>query len=96
MENKKILIIYDNDYSTYRCEYIDSTIRAWDYKYNMPMYDGQSWAIVVADKKDIEFGVNILRSKIIEWCKDLIDEKIDMIMRAYGCHINDGELEEDE
>lgn len=76
---KKILIIYDKDSNRYELSYIDENIRAYSYEYNMPLYDGSRWAIVVAEKKSISYGVRLLRDKIIEVAKREINENIELI-----------------
>ncbi|WP_300924588.1 hypothetical protein [uncultured Clostridium sp.] len=76
---KKILIIYEPDVNKFELSYIDETIRAYSYEYNKPMYDGNRWAIVVAEEKSISYGVGLLKDKIIETAKREIDENIELI-----------------
>ena len=79
---KKILIIYNEERNLYELSWIEEGVRAYDYEYNLPMYDGYQWGIVVAEKKSIEYGVRVLRDKIIETAKHEIDQNIELIKKC--------------
>lgn len=77
--DRKILIIYEPSNKAFNAEFIDKNIRAFNYEFNQPMYDGDRWAIVVAEESSIKFGVNVLHKKIVDIAKQEIENNIELI-----------------
>ena len=77
---KKILIEFKETAFEACC--IGENVRAYNYPFNKPVFDGYTWGIVTDEVKSIPYAVDILSKEIIISEKRKIEESVDCIANA--------------